>query len=109
MLDIGKSRGIFVMLGEQSRVRLQSVSYRADFPEFYNFGGGPFLRGLMLGELETEDVNRGWPYKLWLELKLRENSLNGSLIAFSQKENPTGPLARWVDLEGARMFAAANQ
>jgi len=98
VLDVGKTGGIFVMLGEQSRARLQSVSYRTDFPEFKNFGGGPFLRGSMLGELGTDDVNRGRPYKLWLELKLRENSLNGSLIAFSRKKNPTGPLTHWVDL-----------
>jgi hypothetical protein len=50
----------------------------------------------MQGELETADVNRGRPYKLWLELKLRGNALNGSLIAFSQREMYSGPLAHWV-------------
>jgi len=52
----------------------------------------------VLGELGTEDVNRGRPYKLWLELKLRDNVLNGSLIVFSQREIYTGPLAHWVEL-----------
>ena len=46
--------------------------------------GGPFLRGWMRGELETADVHRGRPCKLWLELKLRDIVLNGLLIAFSQ-------------------------
>ena len=52
----------------------------------------------MRGELGTEEVNRGRPYKLWLELKLRDDVLNGSLIAFSQREMPTGPIAYWVEL-----------
>ncbi len=67
-------------------------------PQFLNAGGGPFLRGWMRGELETADVNRGRPYKLWLELKRRDNVLNGSLIAFSQREIYTGPLTHWVEL-----------
>jgi hypothetical protein len=47
---------------------------------------------------ETAGVNRGRPYKLWLELKLREDALTGSLIAFSQREMCTGPLTHWVTL-----------
>jgi hypothetical protein len=43
-------------------------------------------------------VNRGRPYKLWLELKRRDNVLNGALIAFSQREIYTGPLTHWVEL-----------
>lgn len=62
------------------------------------FVGGPFLQGWMRGELETANVNRGRPYKLWRELKPRENVLNGSLIAFSQREMYTGPLTQWVEL-----------
>jgi hypothetical protein len=52
----------------------------------------------MMCDLGTEDVSRGRPYTLWLELKLRDNVLNGSLIALSQRPNPTGPLAHWVEL-----------
>jgi hypothetical protein len=76
------------------------VSYQDSLPRFLNAGGGPFLRGWIQGELETADVSRGRPYKLWLELKLRGNALNGSLIAFSQREMYTGPLAHWVELRG---------
>jgi transposase len=36
--------------------------------------------------------------QLVAELKLGDNVLNGSLIAFSQREIYTGPLAHWVEL-----------
>ena len=98
VLEIGESGSIYATLGEQPRTLLQSVSYQDNLPQFLNAGGGPFLRGWMRGELETADVNRGRPYKLWLELKRRDNVLNGSLIAFSQREMFTGPLAHWVEL-----------
>ena len=98
VLDIEESGTVYVTLGEQPRALVREVSYRDDAPEFLNAGGGPFLRGWMPGELGTEDVNRGRPYKLWLELKLRNNVLGGSLIAFSQREMYTGPLAHWVEL-----------
>jgi CubicO group peptidase (beta-lactamase class C family) len=98
VLEIMESGRIYATLGEQHRALLQNVSYRDNLPQFLNAGGGPFLRGWMRGELETADVNRGRPYKLWLELKLRDNVLNGSLIAFSQREIYTGPLAHWVEL-----------
>ena len=101
VLEIGKSGGIYATLGEQSRTQLQSVSYQDGPSQFLNAGGGPFLRGWMRGELETADVNRGQPYKLWLELKLRDNTLNGSLIALSQRKIYTGPLAHWVELRKA--------
>lgn len=52
----------------------------------------------MRGELGTGDVNRGRPCKLWLELKLRYDVLNGLLVAFSQRVMPTGPIAHWVEL-----------
>jgi hypothetical protein len=98
VLEIGESGGIYATLGEQPRTLLQNVSYQDNLPHVLNAGGGPFLRGWMRSEFETADVNRGRPYKLWLELKLRENVLNGSLIAFSQREIYTGPLAHWVEL-----------
>jgi CubicO group peptidase (beta-lactamase class C family) len=98
VLEIRESGSIYATLGEQPRTLLQSVSYQDSLPQFLNAGDGPFLRGWIRGELETADVNRGRPYKLWLELKRRENVLNGSLIAFSQKEMYTGLLAHWVEL-----------
>jgi len=55
---------------------------------------------------ERKARSSGWYYAVatllpvlgWLELKLRKNVLNGSLIAFSQWEMYTGPLAHWVEL-----------
>jgi CubicO group peptidase (beta-lactamase class C family) len=97
-LEVEESGTIHATLGEQPRTPLRSVSYQDDLPKFLNAGGGPFLRGWMRSEFETADVNRGRPYKLWLELKLRDNVLAGSLIAFSQREFYTGPLSHWVEL-----------
>ena len=98
VLEIGESGSAYATLGEQSRTLVHDVSYRDNLPQFLNAGGGPFLRGWVQGELETADVNRGQPYKLWFEIKLRDNVLNGSLITFSQREIYTGPLAHWVEL-----------
>jgi hypothetical protein len=74
------------------------MSYQEDYAKFNSTGGGRFLRGSIQRELGTEDVDRGRPYTLWLELKLRDGLLNGSLIAVSQRPNPTGPLTHWVEL-----------
>ena len=98
VLEIGESGSAYATLGEQPRDLFRNVSYQDHLPQFLNAGGGPFLRGWMRGELETADVNRGQPYKLWLELRLRDKALNGSLIAFSQREYYTGPLAHWAEL-----------
>jgi CubicO group peptidase (beta-lactamase class C family) len=98
VLEIGESGGVYATLGDQSRAQLEDLSYRDNLPQFLNASGGPFLRGCMHGELETADVNRGRPYKLWLELKLRDDVLNGSLITFSQREFYPGPLSHWVVL-----------
>jgi hypothetical protein len=49
-------------------------------------------------ELGAADANQGRPYKLWFELKPRENVLSGSLISFSQREMYTGPLTHRVAL-----------
>jgi CubicO group peptidase (beta-lactamase class C family) len=97
-LEILETGNVYATLSDQPRTLLQNVSYQEDFPKFMNAGGGSFLRGWVLGKLETEDVNRGRPYKLALELKLRDNLLNGSMIAFSQREIFSGPLAHWVEL-----------
>jgi CubicO group peptidase (beta-lactamase class C family) len=99
MLKIEESGTIFANLAEQPRVRLQNVSYQDTLPQFINAGGGFFLRGWMRCDLETADVKRGRPSKIWLELKRRENVLNGSLVAFSQRELYTGPLSYWVELK----------
>ena len=98
VLDIGISGSVYTTMGDQSRSIIRNVSYRDNPHWFKNAGGGFFLRGWIQGELETADVKRGQPYKLWLELKLRDNVLNGSLIAFSQRKFYTGPLTHWVEL-----------
>ena len=98
VLEIGESGNVYGTLGGQPRTLLKNVSYRDGFPKWMNADGGLFLRGWMLSDLGTEDVNRGQPYKLWFELKLRDSVLNGSLIAFSQREIYTGPLTHWVEL-----------
>ncbi len=97
-LAVEASGKVYARLGEQSRVLLQNVSYRSDFSAFNAAGGGPYLRGLLPAGMNTEDVNRGRPCTFWLELKLRDQSLTGSLIAFSQRKNPTGPLSHYVEL-----------
>jgi CubicO group peptidase (beta-lactamase class C family) len=99
VLNIGESSRVYGTMGNQARTPLQNVSYRDNpHPVMMNVGGGFFLRGRIQGKLETADVNRGQPYELWLELKLRDNVLNGSLIAFSQRKFYTGPLTHWVEL-----------
>jgi CubicO group peptidase (beta-lactamase class C family) len=98
VLDIRVSGSIFTTMGDQSRSILRNVSYRDNPHRFKNTGGGFFLRGRIQGDLDTADVKRGQPYTLWLELKLRDKVLNGSLIAFSQRKLYTGPLTHWVEL-----------
>jgi CubicO group peptidase (beta-lactamase class C family) len=99
VLDIRTSGSVYATMADQPRTILQNVSYR-DNPNLMmmNANGGFFLRGRIQGKLETADVNRGQPCKLWFELKLRDNVLNGSLIAFSQRKFYTGPLTHWVEL-----------
>ncbi len=97
VIEIKVSAEVLVALDGQGSIPLQQVSYQKDFPLFINAGGGPFLRGRFPGSLCTDDVIRGNPGILWLELKLRAGVLSGSLVAFSQRENPVGPLTHWVE------------
>jgi CubicO group peptidase (beta-lactamase class C family) len=98
-LEISADGAIYATLGEQPRTLLQQVSYRDSLPQFMNAGGGPYLRGSTTKNLDTEDMARGAPYKLWLELKHRDGQLAGVLVAFSQKTLYTGPLSHWVTLD----------
>jgi len=98
VIEIKESAEILVTLDGQGSIPLQQVSYQSDFPLFINAGDGPFIRGRFPGSLSTDDVIRGNPGILWLELKLRDGELSGSLIAFSQRENPIGPLTHWVEI-----------
>ncbi len=52
----------------------------------------------MEGDLGTEDMDRRQPDYLWLEVKLRDGVLNGSLIAFSGPPRFYYQLQHWVEL-----------
>lgn len=95
---IDSSGEVRIRLGDTEEVQLRNVSYTDRMPILLNAGGGPFLRGWFPGDFGTEDVRRECPCKLWLELKLRDQRLTGSLITFSQRLHPTGPLSQWVEL-----------
>jgi CubicO group peptidase (beta-lactamase class C family) len=97
VVEIKESAEVLLKLDGQGSIPLQQVSYQSNFPLFNNAGDGPFLRGRFSGSLCSDDVIRGNPGMLWLELKLRAGVLSGSLIAFSQRENPIGPLTHWVE------------
>lgn len=57
-----------------------------------------FLRGFFVGDLGTEDVNRTRSM-LRLEMKLRGDVLNGSLIGMTVPGNRLGnALTHWVEL-----------
>ncbi len=97
VIEIRESAEILVTLAGQESIPLRQVGYQSDFPLFINAGGGPFLRGRFSGSLPTDDVIRGNPGILWLEMKLRAGVLSGSLIAFSHRDNPIGPLTHWLE------------
>jgi len=90
---------VWIRLGDAAEVRLRETTYMDRMPLFLNAGGGPFLRGWFPGGFGTQDVRRGCPCKLWLELKLRGQRLMGSLITFSQRLQYTGPLSHWTELK----------
>jgi len=97
VLAIKESGDIWVELGEQPRTALADVHYD-DGPGRNSVGGGVFLRGRMEGDLGTEDMDRRQPDYLWLEVKLRDGVLNGSLIAFSGPPRFYYQLQHWVEL-----------
>ena len=99
VLDIWPTGDIHTTMDGESTDALRNVTYQNQPHRFKNAGGGYFLRGWIQGDIETVDVKRGKPNKLWLELKLRNNVLNGSLISFSQRKFYTGPLTHWVELK----------
>jgi CubicO group peptidase (beta-lactamase class C family) len=67
-LEIQQSGTVYATLGEQPPTPVQAVSCRDTLPQFLNAGGGRFLRGWMPGKLQSEDIERGLPTKLWFEL-----------------------------------------
>jgi CubicO group peptidase (beta-lactamase class C family) len=77
---------IHAKIGDFPTTLIDAVSFRDNW-----------LRGRLMGELDTDDANRMRPYTLRLELKLRNNNtvLNGSLNV----RVPTHyELAQWTEL-----------
>ncbi len=77
--------------GDQS-VLLEDVSYGDDSTLFQSSGGGPYLRGCFPGVIHTEEMVWLPPRGLCLELKLREETLSGVLMAISGSEESGGYL-----------------
>jgi CubicO group peptidase (beta-lactamase class C family) len=77
------------LTGEQ-KAMLNDVSYVDDSLFFQSSGSGPFLRGCFSGNLGTEEMIWLPPVGLCFELKLREDTLTGSLLAVSSSEQRGG-------------------
>jgi CubicO group peptidase (beta-lactamase class C family) len=83
-----KSGDIHAQLGAQLKTLLNDVSFK-----------NGYLGGRMMGDIGTEDANRK-PYHLHVVLKLREQALNGVLIAISLPGQRLGnALSHWVELK----------
>lgn len=83
---------VVVQLGSTSeqKAMLNDVSYVDDSLFFQSSGGGPFLRGCFSGNLGTEEMIWLPPVGLCFELKLRDDTLTGSLLAVSSSEQRGG-------------------
>ncbi len=79
---------VIVQLGSTSeqKAMLNDVSFADDSLFFQSSGGGPFLRGCFSGNIGTEEMIWLPPAGLCFELKLREDTLAGSLVAVSSSE-----------------------
>jgi CubicO group peptidase (beta-lactamase class C family) len=83
---------VVVQLGLEGdqKAMLNDVSYADDSLFFQSSGGGPFLRGCFSGNLGTEEMTWLPPAGLCFELKLRDDTLTGSLLAVSSSEQQGG-------------------
>ena len=87
-LWLKKSGDIHAQLGAQLKTLLNDVSFK-----------NGYLGGRMMGDIGTEDANRK-PYHLHVSLKLREQALNGAIIAISLPGQRLGnALSHWVELK----------
>jgi CubicO group peptidase (beta-lactamase class C family) len=86
---------VHLQLGSQPKTLLNDVKFRDGR-----------LKGFFAGDIGTEDANRR-PYRLHLDLKLREDVLNGATIAVTHREGEDGgaperrmgnALAHWTEL-----------
>ena len=87
VMEIKESGDVHVKLGDQLWTLLNNVRFENEF-----------LKGVMTSDIKTDDANRR-PNNLHLDLKLRGNVLNGSLISISRPANRVGNgLAHWIEL-----------
>ena len=87
-LKIDKSGYAFIRIDDQPWSVLNKLSFENNF-----------LNGEFQGDLGTDDVNRV-KYKLRLDVKYRQNKLNGALIAVPVPEKRVrNALTHWVELK----------
>ena len=87
-LKIDKSGYAFIRIDDQPWSVLNKLSFENNF-----------LNGEFRGDLGTDDVNRV-KYKLRLDVKYRQNKLNGALIAVPVPEKRVrNALTHWVELK----------
>jgi CubicO group peptidase (beta-lactamase class C family) len=79
---------VHVRMGEQLKTLLNDVSFKDGY-----------LSGRMMGNIGTEDANRRL-YHLHVSLKLRENTLNGAIMAISLPGQKMGnALSHWMEIK----------
>jgi len=98
-LDLAADGTVRARIGDSPLATMTQVAYGPSRAHMLNDGQGPYLSGRLSCDLVTADIIRGQPCKLWLELLLREDRLEGVAVAFSQRDLYTGPLSHWTSLE----------
>ena len=85
--DVEESGDVHVKLKDQLWTLLNNVRFEDGY-----------LKGVIMGDIKTEDASRR-PYDLHFDVKLRDNTLNGSLIAISRPAVRVGnALTQWIEL-----------
>ena len=86
-LSIEDSGDIYVKLGDQLTTLIENTRIQDGF-----------IKGAFSSDIGTEDSNR-LPYKLYIDLKPRNNVLNGSVISISLPgKRPGNALSYWAEL-----------
>jgi CubicO group peptidase (beta-lactamase class C family) len=85
---VKEAGGVYIQLGDQPWTVLDQAAFSEGV-----------LGGIFSGDIGTEDANRR-PYNLRLEVKKRDNVLNGSLIALSLPGKWVGnALTHWIEVK----------